>query len=348
MIDQILDRNKIKELSRIIAGSSTIAITSHIAPDGDAIGSSLALYHLLSDLGKSVSIIVPDMFAQNLLYLPGAKNIIIYSRNDKLASQVLNKADVIFCLDYNAIKRVDLVGQHIINSPAKKVMIDHHIGPEEFPDLTISHPEESSTSILLFRVFCALGLLLLVDKKIASCIYAGMMTDTGNFSYNSNNADIYRIIAHLVDTGIDKDKLYTHIINTSTLSRLLINGYAVSQKMKIYAEHKAALITLTRDELNKYNYQRGDTESLVNIPLQLPDIVYSIFMRQETDYIKVSTRSKGAFPVNEMCEKYFNGGGHRNAAGGEFYGTMDECISRFESILDEYDAKLPISAKTIQ
>ncbi len=341
MIAQILDRNKIKELSRLIAGCNRVVITCHIAPDGDAIGSSLALCHMLTDLGKEVHVVTPDMFAQNLYYLPGARDIVVYTRYEEFAKQIISEADLIFCLDYNSIKRVDQVGKYILDSKAIKVMIDHHLGPEKFPNLIISHPEESSTSVLLFKVFCALGLVPLIDKKIGSCIYAGMMTDTGNFSYNSNNADLYRIIARLVESGIDKDKLYTHIINTSTLSRLRINGYAVSEKMTIYPDHKAALITLTRDELNRFDYKKGDTESLVNVPLQLPDVVYSIFLREETDYIKVSCRSKGNFPVNKLCEQHFNGGGHRNAAGGEFYGTMDECIALFESTLEANDALLP-------
>lgn len=345
MIAQTLDRNKIKELSRLIAGCNRVAITCHIAPDGDAIGSSLALYHILSDLGKEAHVITPDMFAQNLYYLPGSKDIVIYTRYEEFAKQIIAEADLIFCLDYNSIKRVDQLGKPILESKATKVMIDHHLGPEDFPHLTISHPEESSTSALLFKVFCALGLVPLIDKRIGSCIYTGMMTDTGNFSYNSNNPDLYHIIARLVESGIDKDKLYTHIINTSTLSRLRINGYAVSEKMKIYPEHKAALIVLTREELNRFEYKKGDTESLVNVPLQLPDVVYSVFLRQEADYVKVSCRSKGTFPVNKLCEEHFNGGGHRNAAGGEFIGTMEECIARFESTLDANDDLLPKNKK---
>ena len=341
MITQTLDNNKIKQLSRLIAGCDRVVITCHIAPDGDAVGSSLALCHMLTDLGKEAHIVTPDMFASNLYYLPGAKDIVTYSRYEEFAIQLIDQAGLIFCLDYNSLKRIDKLEQHILRSKAPKVMIDHHLDPEDFPSLVISHPEESSTSILLFKVFAAMGLLPLVDKKIASCIYAGMMTDTGNFSYNSNNPDIYRIISRLVECGIDKDKLYTHIINTSTLSRLRINGYAVSRKMKIYPEHRAALITLTRDELNSMDYKKGDTESLVNITLQLPDVIYYVFMREETDYIKVSARSKGSFPVNRLCSEHFNGGGHRNAAGGEFYGTMEECISTFESSLDANDAMLP-------
>ncbi|MDE6402221.1 MAG: DHH family phosphoesterase [Muribaculaceae bacterium] len=334
MITKSLDRKKIKELSRIIAGCKRVVITCHIAPDGDAIGSSLALYHMLTDLGKEVHVVTPDLFAQNLFYLPGAKDIVIYTRYSDFALQLINDADLIFCLDYNAIKRVDKIGRHILDSAALKVMIDHHLDPEDFPYLTISHPEESSTCLLLFKIFCALGLVPLISKHIATCIYAGMMTDTGNFSYNSNKPDIYMAISKLVECGINKDDIYRHIINTATLSRLRINGYAVSQKMEVFPANRAALITLTRDELNEYDYKKGDTESLVNVPLQLDNVDYSVFLREEENYVKVSMRSKGTFPVNKLCEKFFNGGGHLNAAGGEFDGTMQQCVERFNEAME--------------
>lgn len=340
MLQLKLDKNKIKALSRIIAGCQRVVITTHIAPDGDAVGSSLALYHMLTDLGKDVHVVTPDGFQQNLMYLPGASDIVIYSRYQEFAIQLIEQADLIFCLDYNAIKRIDQVGKHVVDSVAVKVMIDHHLMPEDFPYLTISHPEESSTCALLFKVFAALGLVPLIDKRIGSCIYTGMMTDTGNFSYNSNHKDLYLIISKLIENGIDKDTLYTKIINTSTLSRLRINGYAISEKLELFPSHKAALITLTRDELNRFNYQKGDTESLVNVPLQLSDITYSCFLREEENYIKVSMRSKGNFPVNKMCEKYFGGGGHLNAAGGEFSGTMEACIKEFKKAIADFDSYL--------
>lgn len=327
-------------LSRLIAGCNKVVITSHIAPDGDAVGSSLALCHMLTNLGKDVHVITPDLFQSNMYVLPGARDIVIYTRYESFAQQLIREADLIFCLDYNSIKRIDRVGEFVLNSTATKVMIDHHLYPEDFADLIISHPEESSTSVLLFKVFCALGLVPLITKAIGSCIYTGMMTDTGNFSYNSNNPEIYTIISKLLDCGIDKDSLYAQVINTSTLSSLRINGYALSNKMKVYPEHGAALISLTRDELNRFDYQKGDTENLVNVPLKLKDVTYSFFLREEREYIKVSSRSKGNFPVNKLCEKFFNGGGHMNAAGGEFYGTMDECISLFESMFEECDRLL--------
>ncbi len=340
MISRIIDKKKISELSRLLAQCHNVVITCHISPDGDAIGSSLALCHMLDSLGKSARVVTPDLLPKNLLVLPGAKDVLPYTRYEDFAVKLFNEADLIFCLDYNAIKRIDRLGDLLSHATAKKVMIDHHLFPEDFPDIVISHPEESSTSALIFRVFCDLGLLPQIDKKIATCIYAGMMTDTGNFSYNSNNPDLYEIVAELVRRGVDKDRLYTQIINSNTPSRLRLNGYAVSEKMLLLEDHKAALITLTREELNRFGYQKGDTESLVNIPLSIPDIRYSFFLREESNYIKVSARSKGDFAVNRICEQYFNGGGHKNAAGGEFFGTMEECVERFMSTLDENDQYL--------
>lgn len=345
MVSLPFPRHTIKELSRLVAACNKVVITTHIAPDGDAVGSSLALAHLLSDLGKDVSVITPDSFPANLRTLPGAKEIVLFSCNERYAKELIAGADLLFSLDYNDLKRIDRVAPCVSKSKAPKVLIDHHLHPGDFADVVISYPGESSTCALLFKVICALGLAALINKTIGTCIYAGMMTDTGNFSYNSNNPELYSIIQRLVEAGVDKDAVYRRIINTSTLSKLKINAYAISEKMTVYEQHHAALIWLTRDELNSMDYHKGDTESLVNIPLQLPEVTYSVYLREEEDYIKVSTRSKGSFPVNEMCAKHFNGGGHLNAAGGEYRGTMQECIETFEKILPENDT---IIAKTKQ
>ena len=247
---------------------------------------------------------------------------------------------LIFCLDYNEPKRIDLVAEPMLASQAPKVLIDHHLNPSEFPDIVMSHPEEPSTSSLVYRTLSDLGLSECIDRECAECIYTGMMTDTGNFSYNSNNADLYEIIADLVRRGIDKDSIYQKVYFSNSLNRLRLNGYAIMEKLEIFPEHKAALITLTRKELNRFQYQKGDTESLVNKPLTMPDIVYSVFLREENDYIKVSARSKGDFPVNMLCERHYNGGGHLNAAGGEFYGTMEEAVDVFKQLMPLFDGCL--------
>lgn len=336
MLNRLLDENKIKELRKLLETCDNIVITSHIAPDGDAIGSSLGLAGVLNAIGKTVKVITPDMPPRNLMFLHGAKEIVVYSKYSEFAEKLIHDADLIFALDYNDLKRIDKVGDAVASATAPKVMIDHHLMPSDFVDVKISHPEVSSTSMLVFRVLCRLELFPYIDKNIAACIFTGMMTDTGNFSYNSNDPDLYVVISELLKKGINKDAIYSKVYNSNTADRLRLNGYAIAQKMKVYENYRGALITLTRDELNSFHYQKGDTESLVNMPLSVPELVFSFFLREENDYIKVSSRSKGNFPVNKICEDHFNGGGHKNAAGGEFFGSMDDAIARFEQVIPGY------------
>ena len=343
MISELIDKNKIEQLRHLIDESGKIAITCHIAPDGDALGSSLGLANVLRRLKKSVRVITPDTAPKVFKFLPRFKDIVVFSKSDRYASQILADADLIFSLDYNDPYRIDRVAEPMLSSKARKVMIDHHLFPADFVDVQISHPEVSSTSMLIFRVLCQLGLSSLINKEVATCIYTGMMTDTGNFSYNSNDPDLYLAISQLLRAGINKDEIYSRVFNNSTASRMRLNGFAISEKMKIFEEHRAALITLTRKELNHFHYQKGDTENLVNQPLTIPQMIYSFYLREESDYIKVSARSRGDFPVNKICEEHFGGGGHLNAAGGEFHVTMDEAIEKFLSILDECDGYLPES-----
>ena len=336
MLNRLLDENKIKELRKLLETCDNIVITSHIAPDGDAMGSSLGLAGVLNAIGKTVKVITPDMPPRNLMFLPGAKEIVAYSKYSEFAEKLIHDADLIFALDYNDLKRIDKVGDAVASATAPKVMIDHHLMPSDFVDVKISHPEVSSTSMLVFRVLCRLELFPYIDKNVAACIFTGMMTDTGNFSYNSNDPDLYVVISELLKKGINKDAIYSKVYNSNTADRLRLNGYAIAQKMKVYENYRGALITLTRDELNSFHYQKGDTESLVNMPLSVPELVFSFFLREENDYIKVSSRSKGNFPVNKICEDHFNGGGHKNAAGGEFFGSMDDAIARFEQVIPDY------------
>ena len=341
MISRVVKETDIKDLRRYLERSKNIVITCHVSPDGDAIGSSLAFMHVLTSIGKTVNVITPDLPPRNLSFLPGARSILPFTRYAETGTGLFNKADLIICLDFNDIKRVDKMADTLSASPAPKVLIDHHLNPGDFADLTISHPEMSSTCILLFRILCRLELYGKINRKAAECIYTGMMTDTGNFTYNSNDPDLYVVISELIKKGINKDRLYQSICNTYSANRIRLNGYAVYQKMQLFPEHQAAMITLTKDDLKEFDYEKGDTESLVNVTLSIPDITYSIFFRDDGDYIKVSARSKGEFAVNRICEKYFNGGGHKNAAGGEFSGTLEEAVSLFLSILDENDNYLP-------
>lgn len=340
MIAKMVNETDIGMLCRFLEESDKIVITCHVSPDGDAIGASLALMHVLSSIGKNAEIVTPDLPPRNLMFLPGARKILPFTKYTESCKALFEGADLVICLDFNDIKRVDKMADTLLSSPAKKVLIDHHPNPGDFAHLVISHPEMSSTCILLYSVLCQLKLSGKLGKKAAECIYTGMMTDTGNFTYNSSDPNLYIAISELVKKGIDKDKLYQTVCNTNSANRLRLNGYAVHRKMQLFPEHHAAMVALSNDELKEFDYEKGDTESLVNVPLSVPGIVYSAFFRDDVDYIKVSLRSKGDFAVNRICEKYFNGGGHKNAAGGEFYGTMEEAVTLFMSILDENDKYL--------
>ena len=340
MIEKIINATSIEQVRDLIARAHNVVITCHLSPDGDAMGSSLGLCGALRNLGKRVKVVVPDTPPKYLMFLPGADEIAVFSRSQPYVNRLFASADLVFCLDYNEPKRIDQVAGSMLASTARKVMIDHHLNPSDFPDVVISHPEESSTSVLVYRVLTELGFADAVTCDVAECLYTGMMTDTGNFSYNSNNADLYEVVADLVRRGINKDAIYRKVYFSNSYNRLRLNGYAMFEKFQVFPEHRAALITLTREEMNRFQYQKGDTEDLVNRPLTIPDVTYSVFLREESDYVKVSTRSKGEFPVNQMCKEHFNGGGHLNAAGGEFYGTMDEAIEVFHRIMPMFDRYL--------
>ncbi len=323
----------------LLQESEHIVITCHMAPDGDAVGASLGLLHTLANIGKVARIVTPDRIPETLKFLPGAKDIVPYSKYTEFAGKLLHDADLIFCLDFNALYRVDRMKDALESARGRKILVDHHESPQDFTDVVISHPEQSSTSMLLFRLLCRLGLFNLIDRKAAACIYTGMMTDTGNFSYNSNDPDLYTVIAELVRKGINKDDIYKRVMDTKKANVLKLNGYAMST-MQMFPERKAALLVLSADDLKRFDYQRGDTEGLVNQPLSAEDVIYSAFLREDERHIKVSTRSKGDFPVNKICEKYFNGGGHVNASGGELECSLDEAIEIFKLTLNDMDEYL--------
>ncbi len=333
MISRVVDEKKIKKLAHLLDDARRIVITTHLSPDGDAMGSSLAFARVLSEIGKDVAVIVPDQPLQQLMFLPGAKDVIVGSRYADFAAKLFAKSDLIICLDFNELRRIDRLAPYVEASKAAKVMIDHHLHPGDFADVVISHPEMSSTCLLLFRVLCRLELFTVIDKETATCILAGMMTDTGNFAYNANDPDAYIVEAELVRKGVDKVNLYNRLLNRTTENCLRLTSYALLEKMEVFHDFNAALICLTRDELNSFHYVKGDTEGLVNRPLAIPGIIYSAFLREEEGYVKVSMRSLGDFPVNLLCSEHFGGGGHLNAAGGEFDGTLEECAELFRSLL---------------
>lgn len=335
MIQPLIADNVIDRLRSLINGVKNVVITCHLSPDGDAIGSSLALCHVLRRLGKNAIVVTPDMIPRSLTFLPLMRDVVVYSKSEARARAIVERAQLIFCLDFNDMHRLDKLGELIMLNPAPRVLIDHHLNPSDAFAVKISFPELSSTCELLYRVLLQLRMLNLIDHNAAQCLLAGMMTDTGNFTYGSNNPELYEIQASLMRRHIDRQWLYNMAMNTFSADSLRLQGYAMSEKMQIFKEKHAALITLSQDELHKYNYRKGDTEGLVNKPLAIPGIDWVVFFRQDPEYVKVSCRSRGNFSVNDICNRYFNGGGHLNAAGGEFYGTLEQAVEVYMNILDE-------------
>ncbi len=342
MLTKVIAQAKIDHLEKWIVRAEKVVIVTHVSPDGDAIGSSLGLLHYLESQDKTVNIVVPNAFPDFLRWMPGAKDILRYDKYKEYADELIQTADVIFCLDFNALKRLDKLADAVAASPARKAMIDHHLYPEDFCRIVISHPEIASTSELVFRLICRLGAFDEMTKEGAECIYTGMMTDTGGFTYNSNNREIYFIISELLSKGIDKDAIYRKVYNTYSESRLRLMGFVLYEKMVVYPEFNSALITLTNDELKQFNYVKGDSEGFVNIPLSVKNVRFSAFLREDrdADMIKISLRSVGDFPCNKVAAEFFNGGGHLNASGGEFYGSMDDAINLFKQALVKYQEEL--------
>ena len=316
-------------------------IIAHTNPDGDAIGSSLALYHYLKYLRKNVCVIMPNQFPDFLRWLPGADNIMNYDYYTDVAKIKIADADVICCLDFNRLNRVDEMAEKIRESKAKKVLIDHHLDPEQFADITISHPEQSSTCELLYRFLCDLGYYYKMNTTVATCINTGMMTDTGGFTYNSNNPELFFIVSMLLQKHVDKDLVYRKVNYNFSASRLFLQGQVLSD-MEVLPDYHTAILTLTREQQQKYHYSKGDSEGFVNIPLQIKDVIFTCFLREDTekDIVKISLRSIGEFPCNVVAEE-FNGGGHKNASGGELQKTDAKMASiRFKEVLEKYKSLL--------
>jgi len=336
MISKIIAEDLITKVNKAIDNVDKIVIVAHIGPDGDAIGSSLALWHYLMTIDKEPVVIVPNPFPAFLAWMPGAECILDYDNFKERSDELIAAAELIFTLDFNTASRMGKMADAVLNSPADKILVDHHLHPDSYAKIKVSYPEISSTSELIFRLICRMGDFSMINLACAECIYTGMMTDTGGFTYNSNNQEIYAIIAELIKIGIDKDAIYRKVFNTYSEDRLRLMGYCLFHKMKVYPEYKAALITLTLKELSQFNYVNGDSEGFVNIPLSIAGIDFSVFMREDTDKIKISFRSQGTFPSNKVAADLFHGGGHLNASGGESSTTLAVAVKKFEDALPDY------------
>lgn len=347
MINKLLNPSEVKSFQKEIEKHDKIVLTCHVRPDGDAIGSTLGLSHLLQRLGKETKVVVPDQPPRNLSFLPGFSDIAIYSKYDPYCTRIVNEAELIICCDFNKPSRQDHLAPLIQESKAEKILIDHHLDPDDFAKVIISYPDMSSTCELVFRIIAAAGLYTEMDIDSATCILAGIVTDTRNFTVNCKHPDLYEILIKLLEKGADKEMIVRKTLQTRSYSSIKLQAYAIAEKLDIYERHHAAVITLDRDDLAKYNYQRGDTEGLVNQPLEIPGVIYSFFLREDADCVKVSARSVAEFPVNKICEELYGGGGHLQASGGEFNGSVQECKKILVDSLPAYDRYLPKNVEKI-
>ena len=339
----IIPQDQLARLSQLISDAETILITSHKSPDGDAIGSSLGLADYLRHLGKEPVVIVPDQYPDFLMWLPNTEKIIRYDKQRDKADLLFKIADLVFCLDYNAPSRVDEMEQSLVSSPATRVLIDHHLNPDVAADLIISEPEASSTCELVFRLVWQMGAFPNLNRQFAVPIYCGMMTDTGGFTYNSSRPEIFFIISELLTKRIDKDKIYRNVYHNYSESRIRLMGYVMYEKLVYMPEYNAAYYTLTKDELKRFRFIKGDAEGLVNIPQQIKGLRLSISLREDTEkehVVWVSLRSVDNFPCNLMAEEFFNGGGHLNASGGRLNCSMDEAVKIVKDAIIAYENKL--------
>ncbi len=333
----MLDQIQISEIKQLISRTSKIVLIAHTNPDGDAVGSILAMYHYLTKLGKNADMLVPNKFPDFYSWLPDSDKILIYEKQHKLAQRKLKEADIIIALDFNSFSRMGALSDVVKPTLAKRILIDHHIDPEiESFDHCYSRTEVSSTAELVYEFITLMGDEELIDKKTSEAIYTGIVTDTGSFSFSCNRPQTYDITSKLVKRGVDAQKIHKLIYDTFSENRLRLLGYAISERMIVWDEFHTALIYLTKEDLRKHNYQVGDTEGMVNYPLSMSKINMSILITERDNQLRLSFRSKGDFSVNSLSRKHFNGGGHKNAAGGRTHEDMETFINRLKNVLVEY------------
>ncbi len=336
MLDRLIEASKIEAIEQIIENNEKFVILVHRNPDGDAVGSGWGLAHFLRAKGKSATVVVPNVFPEFLAWLPSAGESVVYETAKDEATALLEAADVLFCLDFNALRRLGELGDVVAGLSTPRVLIDHHLEPDEGFVEVVSCPAACSTAELVFRLIYRVDNEALT-RDIAECLYTGMMTDTGSFAYASNRKDIYIIISSLIAAGIDKDLIYRRIFYNYSPNRMKLLGYMMYDKLRVYPAFNAALLTLTYKEMRRFFVAKGDTEGLVNMPLQIKGVRFVCFLREEIPgKINVSLRSVDDFPCNSVAAEFFAGGGHKNASGGEVYGTMEYAVGRFRTALTKY------------
>lgn len=318
-----------------------VVIVTHHKPDADALGSSLGLGGYLKKKNHAVTVVTPSDYPEFLHWMPGHPEVLALDKDSTvLIHEKIREAEIIFCLDFSALNRIQDLAEVVRHAPGKKVMIDHHLQPEDFAEFVKWDVQSASTAELIFNLICELGDKKLIDANIADCLYAGLMTDTGGFRHSNTRYEEFLVAAELVRLGANPTKVSKLIYDTNTLERLRLMGFVLSEKLTVLPEYRTAYITLSAEELKRFGSQTGDTEGFVNYGLSIKGIKLSVMIHERKDSVKLSLRSLGGFSVNEMARKHFEGGGHRNASGGSSTLTLEQTMKKFLSILPEYKNQL--------
>ncbi|MDQ3290081.1 MAG: bifunctional oligoribonuclease/PAP phosphatase NrnA [Bacteroidota bacterium] len=333
---------QITALKELLQEPKEILITTHHKPDADALGSSLGLAGYLKKKGHAVTVVTPSDYPSFLNWMNGNNEVITYDSavNDELVRKLINQANVIFCLDFSSLSRINEMGPYIQEAPGIKVLIDHHLEPENFAQISFSDTNAAATAEIVFEVIRDLGDQSLIDVHIGECLYAGIMTDTGSFRHPSTSRNVHLIIAELLHVGVNTSNIHRLIYDSHTETRLRFLGYVLKDKLTVLREFRTAYIAITADELKKYDSKTGDTEGLVNFALSIEGVVFAALIIDRTNAVKMSFRSVGDFSVNDFARKHFQGGGHRNAAGGISYDSLTDTVAKFLQILPEYKDQL--------
>jgi len=336
-----MNKQDLSSIKQLLSTKKKIVIVPHKNPDGDAIGSTLGLYHYLLKGNHQVSVLTPNDYPSFLKWIPGNDTILKYDSQTAPCDDLIENADIIFTLDFNAFHRTGNMETSLSKSQALKIMIDHHQAPDDYATYTYSDVSMSSTCEMVYHFIAMLGDESSINATIATCLYVGIMTDTGSFRFRSTTSTTHRIVANLIEKGADNSNIHNNVYDTNSYERLQLLGCALTN-LRVIPESGAAYITLSQEELNRYNYKKGDTEGVVNYALSLEGVVLAaIFIEDKKEgIIKISLRSKGDFSVNEMSRAHFNGGGHTNAAGGRSHLSLSDTVDKFISILPSYNKAL--------
>lgn len=330
----------------LISKPKKVVITTHHKPDADALGSSLGLSAYLKAKGHEVTVITPTDYPNFLNWMAGNDDVVIFSDgNQERSGELVADADVIFCLDFSSLHRIDELGEYVAASDSVKVLIDHHLEPDNFARFKSWSNEAAATAELVYELICDLGDRAMITTDIAEALYAGIMTDTGSFKHPNTTENVFRVCGELISLGADAAKVAKLVYDNNSIDRIKFIGFALNERLKVIPDLHTAYFAISREDLNRFNSRTGDTEGLVNYALSIAGIKFAALITEREDAVKMSFRSIGDFSVNEFAAQHFSGGGHKNAAGGKSDDTLEKTVEKFEGLLQEYKDQLSIKLK---